>query len=110
MTLRDLLAVTRRLAAVFVLTDDLKHLWRDSSPGAARRCFDDWYQRAVRSRMEPLKTFARHVKGTLAGILAHCRSPFHTSLLEEINNTIKLLTRVLLSEDYYMDAFPGFAG
>ncbi len=116
-TLRDLLAANRRLAAVYVLKDDLKHLWRYSYPGAARRFFDDWYQRAVRSRIEPLKTFARNLKGKLVGILAHCRYPFHTSLLEGINNKIKVLKRMAFGyrDDGYfflkiMGAFPGVAG
>lgn len=116
-TLRDLLAANRRLAAVYVLKDDLKHLWRYAYPGAARRFFDDWYQRAVRSRIEPLKTFARNLTVKLAGILAHCRYPFHTSLLEGINNKIKVLKRMAFGyrDDAYfflkiMDAFPGFAG
>jgi transposase len=115
--LRELLAANRRLAAVYVLKDDLKHLWRYSYPGAARRFFDEWYQRAVRSRIEPLKTFARNLKVKLAGILAHCRYPFHTSLLEGINNKIKVLKRIAFGyrDDAYfflkiMDAFPGFAG
>ena len=116
-TLRDLLAANRRLAAVYVLKDDLKHLWRYAYPGAARRFFDDWYQRAVRSRIEPLKAFARNLKVKLAGILAHCRYPFHTSLLEGINNKIKVLKRMAFGyrDDAYfflkiMDAFPGFTG
>jgi len=116
-TLRDLLAANRRLAAVYVLKDDLKHLWRYAYPGAARHFFDDWYQRAVRSRIEPLKTFARNLKVKLAGILAHCHYPFHTSLLEGINNKIKVLKRMAFGyrDDAYfflkiMDAFPGFAG
>jgi transposase len=115
--LRELLAANRRLAAVYVLKDDLKHLWRYSYAGAARRFFDEWYQRAVRSRIEPLKTFARNLKVRLAGVLAHCRYPFHTSLLEGINNKIKFLKRMAFGyrDDAYfflkiMDAFPGFAG
>jgi len=115
--LRELLAANRRLAAVYVLKDDLKHLWRYSYPGAARRFFDEWYQRAARSRIGPLKTFARNLKVRLAGILAHCRFPFHTSLLEGINNKIKVLKRMAFGyrDDAYfflkiMDAFPGFAG
>lgn len=115
--LRELLAANRRLAAVYVLKDDLKHLWRYSYPGAARRFFDEWYQRAIRSRIAPLKTFARNLKAKLPGILAHCRYPFHTSLLEGINNKIKVLKRMAFGyrDDAYfflkiMDAFPGFAG
>lgn len=79
--LQDLLAATRRLAAVYVLKDDLKHVWDDLYPGAAARFFTEWYQRAIRSRTEPLKRFDRQLKERLPGIIAHCRYPLHTSLL-----------------------------
>lgn len=115
--LHELLAVNRRLAIAYILKDDLKHLWDYTYPGAARRFFAEWYQRAIRSRIEPLKSFARNLKGKLSGILAHCRYPFHTSLLEGINNKIKVLKRMAFGyrDDAYfflkiMDAFPGFAG
>lgn len=36
-TLREVLATNRRLATVYVLKDDLKHLWEYTYPGAARR-------------------------------------------------------------------------
>ncbi len=115
--LRELLEANRHLAAVYVLKDDLKHLWAYTYPGAARGFFDEWYQRAIRSRIEPLKTFARHLKAKLTGILAHCRYPLHTSLLEGINNKIKVLKRMAYGyrdDDYFflkiMDAFPGFTG
>ena len=112
--LRDLLAANRRLAAVYVLKDDLKHVWDYTYPGAAARFFTGWYQRAIRSRIEPLKAFARHLKEKLPGILAHCRYPLHTSLLEGINNKIKVLKRMgygYRDNGYFflkiMAAFPG---
>lgn len=115
--LRELLDANRHLAAVYVLKDDLKHLWAYTYPGAARRFFDEWYQRAIHSRIEPLKGFARHLKAKLTGILAHCRYHLHTSLLEGINNKIKVLKRMAYGyrdDDYFflkiMDAFPGFTG
>jgi transposase len=92
--LQELLAANRRLAAVYVLKDDLKHAWAYTYPGAAARFFNDWYQRAIRSRIEPLKRFARHLKARLSGVIAHCHYPLHTSLLEGINNKIKVLKRM----------------
>jgi len=112
--LQDLLAANRRLAAVYVLKDDLKQMWDYTYPGAATRFFTDWYHRAIRSRIEPLKTFARHLKMRLPGIIAHCRYPLHTSLLEGINNKIKVLKRMgygYRDDGYFflkiMAAFPG---
>ena len=41
-----------------------------------------------------LEEFARRLKDYLPGILAHCRWPLHTSLLEGINNKIKVIKRM----------------
>ena len=112
--LRDLLAANRRLAAVYVLKDDLKHLWHYTYPRAASRFFAGWYQRAIRSRIEPLKAFARRLREKLPGIIAHCHFPLHTSVLEGITNKIKVLKRMGYGyRDYgyfflkIMAAFPG---
>ena len=112
--LHDLLAANRRLAAIYVLKDDLKHLWHYTYPGAASRFFAGWYQRAIRSRIVPLKKFARRLKEKLPGILAHCYYPLHTSLLEGVTNKIKVLKRMgygYRDNGYFflkiMAAFPG---
>jgi transposase len=39
-----------------------------------------------------------------AGILAHCKYPFHTSVLEGINNKIKVIKRIahgFRDEEYF---------
>ena len=112
--LRELLDANRHLAVVYVLKDDLKHLWDYTYPGAATQFFEAWYQRAIRSRIAPLKAFARHLKARVTGILAHCRYPLHTSLLEGMNNKIKVLKRMAYGyrdNGYFflkiMDAFSG---
>jgi transposase len=112
--LRELLDANRHLAVVYVLKDDLKHLWSYTYAGAATRFFEAWYQRAIRSRIAPLKAFARRLKARVSGILAHCRYPLHTSLLEGINNKIKVLKRMAYGyrdNGYFflkiMDAFSG---
>ena len=92
--LKELLSANRRLLAVHLLMADLKHLWDYRYPGAAERFFKSWMSRAMRSRIEPLKAFARKLKEYLPGILAHCRWPLHTSLLEGINNKIKVIKRM----------------
>lgn len=99
---------------VYVLKDDLKHLWDYQRPGAALKFWNNWYSRAIRSRIEPLKRFARNLKPYLPGILAHCHYPLHTSVLEGINNKIKVLKRMAYGfrdDDYFFlkirAAFPG---
>ncbi len=77
-----------------MLKDDLKALWDYRHVGYAWRFWLEWFQRAIRSRIEPLKLFARRLKERIDGVLAHCRWPLHTSLLEGINNKIKVLKRM----------------
>lgn len=115
--LRELLAVNRKLATVHILKDDLKSLWSYQYPGAAMAFWREWYQRAVRSRIQPLKVFARKLREKLAGIVSHCRYPLHTSLLEGINNKIKVIKRIAYGfrdEAYFFlkirSAFPGNTG
>jgi len=112
--LAELLKANRKLAAVYLLKDDLKELWAYRHTGYASRFWRQWYARAIRSRIEPLKRFARKLKGYLPGILSHCRFPLHTSVLEGINNKIKVIKRMAYGfrDDAYFflkirAAFPG---
>ena len=92
--LRELLTVNHRLATVYVLKDDLKSLWDYRYPRYAMDFFREWYARAIRSRIEPLKRFARQLRDKIDGVLAHCKYPLHTSLLEGMNNKIKVIKRM----------------
>jgi transposase len=112
--LAELLQANRALAKVYILKEDLKTLWDYRHVGYAWRFWLDWYNRAVRSRIEPLKEFARRLKKKIDGVLAHCRWPLHTSLLEGINNKIKVIKRMAYGyrdDEYFFlkirAAFPG---
>jgi transposase len=112
--LDELLRANRKLMTVYVLKDDLKHLWQQTDENTALGFWQQWYARAIRSRIEPLKKFARNLKRYLRGILAHCWWPLHTSLLEGINNKIKVIKRMAYGfrdDDYFFlkirAAFPG---
>lgn len=102
--LKELLAANKRLSTAYILRDAMKKLWDYKYPRAAETWFDGWYQRAIRSRIEPLKKFARSLKARLDGILAHCRFPLHTGILEGINNKVKVIKRVAYGfrdQDYF---------
>jgi len=112
--LGELLAVNRALFTVYVLKDDLKQLWRFRYPKAAVRSWHHWYRRALASRVQPLISFARRLRPYLAGIINHCKYPLHTSLLEGINNRIKVIKRMAYGfrdDEYFFlkirAAFPG---
>lgn len=115
--LRELLAANQRLATVHILKEDLSHLWDYKYEGAARNFWEGWYERAMRSRIEPLKRFANLLKERLPGILAHCRHPLNTSIIEGINNKIKVIKRMAYGfrdDEYFFlrirEAFPGNYG
>ncbi len=112
--LKELLAANRALFAVHVLRDALKDLWSYRHAGYAERAWKSWYSQARRSRIEPLKRFAANLKPYLPGILAHCRFPLGTNLIEGINNKIKVIKRMAYGfrDDAYFflkirAAFPG---
>lgn len=113
----DLLAVNQNLLTVYLLKDDLKHLWSYRSPHHARKFWQFWKERALESGLEQLKAFARRLDAYIGGIIAHARFPLNTSILEGINNTIKVIKRTAYGFrdlDYFFlkirAAFPGKAG
>ena len=112
--LDELLAANRALLTVYLLKDELKQLWRYRSEAWARRFWKSWKRRALRSGLEPLKVFVRRLEPYLPGILAHCRWPLGTNLVEGINNKIKVIKRMAYGyrDDAYFfmkirAAFPG---
>jgi transposase len=112
--LKELLTANRPLFIAYVLKDDLKQLWRFRYPGAALRWWRAWYRRALASRLPALIKFATLLARNLHGLLAHCRYPLHTGLVEGINNKIKVLKRMAYGfrDDTYFflrirAAFPG---
>jgi transposase len=112
--LQELLAANRSLFVVYVLRDALKELWRYRHAGYAAQAWRSWHRKALRSRIEPLRRFARRLRPYLSGILAHCQYPLGTNLIEGINNKIKVIKRMAYGfrDDAYFflkirAAFPG---
>ncbi len=102
--LSALLAANRKLMTVYILRDALRKLWDYTYSAPARRWFDGWYARAIRSRIEPLKRFARSLKERLEGVIAHCTHRISTGRLEGVNNTVKVIKRVAYGfrdQDYF---------
>ena len=111
----ELLAANKALMVVYVLKDDLKTLWDHRNATDALEAWKDWFNRAGKSGVKPLVAFAKKLRAYLPGILAHARWPLHTSLLEGINNKIKVIKRIAYGfrdDEYFFlkirDAFPGF--
>jgi transposase len=112
--LRELLQANRPLAVVHLMRDELKALWQHRDLEHAHQLWTEWHRRAMRSRLEPLKRFARLLKPYAAGIIAHAKYPLGTNLIEGINNKIKVIKRIAYGfrDDRYFflkirAAFPG---
>lgn len=112
--LDELLAANQALMTVYVLKDDLKQLWRQPSRRAARIAWRDWFDKAVASGIDPLARFARKLQPYIDGIVTSATWRLNTSVLEGINNRIKVIKRMAYGyrDDAYFflkirAAFPG---
>ena len=112
--LNDVLQANRPLLTVYILKDELKRLWFYRRPGWAQKAWEHWCEQARQSRIPALELFAQRLKGYWHGILARCRHPLNTSVVEGINNTIKVIKRRAYGyrdEEYFFlkikAAFPG---
>lgn len=112
--LEELLAANQSLFVVYVLKEDLRELWRLRDPILARESWESWYQRALESGIGAVVRFANRLKLEAEYIINHAVHPLHTSLLEGINNKIKVMKRMAFGyrdEDYFFlkirAAFPG---
>jgi transposase len=112
--LRELLAANQALFVVYVLKEDLRQLWRYRSRFAARRAWQNWYARACESGIAAIVRFANRLALAAEYIINHARYPLHTSLLEGINNKIKVMKRMAYGyrdHEYFFlkirAAFPG---
>ena len=114
--LQELLAANQPLATVYVLKDALKEIWYAPSVREGWRRWRSWLTHARESELAPLQRFARNLKRYARGILASARFHMHTSLLEGVNNRIKVIKRMAYGfrdSDYFFlkikAAFPGKA-
>ena len=91
--LDELLEANQALLVVYLLHDEPKRLWRYRRPGWAEKAWRQWYQQAKASGIEALQRCAEKLAPYLHGILARCRHPLNTIVLEGINNNIKVIKR-----------------
>jgi len=114
--LEELLAANHNLFIVYVLKEDFREMWRDSNAGAVQRRWEGWSARARESGIAALIRFADRLALKLQYIVNHARYPLHTSVVEGINNKIKVMKRMAYGyrdEEYFFlkirAAFPGIS-
>lgn len=94
--------------------NELKRLWFYRKPVWAEEAWEHWIEQARQSGIAALQLFAQRLRGYWHGTLACCRHPLNTSVVEGINNTIKVIKRRAdgyRDEEYFFlkirAAFPG---
>lgn len=114
--LDELLQANKPLMTVYLLKNQLKQLWYAKSKRQAIKRWREWFKMALSSGLQAVISFARNLKKYLHGIISSAKYPLNTSILEGMNNRIKVLKRTAYGyrdTDYFFlkikDAFPGKA-
>lgn len=92
--LDELLTANLPLATVYLLKTSLKELWYAPTAWEAFKRWRAWYRLCIESALAPAIQFAKRLKGYLRGIFASARFRLNTSVLEGINNRIKVIKRM----------------
>ena len=92
--LDELLAANTPLATVYLLKTELKEIWFAPSVREGARRWRHWYQMAIDSQLAPAIQFAKRLKKYLRGILASAIYRMNSSILEGVNNKIKVIKRM----------------
>lgn len=114
--LQQLLAANQPLATVYLLKTTLKDIWYAPDVREGWQRWRQWQRMARDSGIPACIAFARRLRPYLRGILASARYRMHTSVLEGVNNRIKVIKRMAYGfrdSDYFFlkikAAFPGKA-
>lgn len=93
--LADLLRYNLRSVRAYLLKEELQLLWDQVTPARAATFLMDWTFKAMRSRLEPVKKFARTLRNHHALILNwfEARGAISAGCVEGLNNKLKVITR-----------------
>jgi transposase len=112
--LKKLLKLNRTLNTVYVLKDQLKMIYFYGDRGKAKQTLDDWCRMARQVKHPSMQAFVNKLRFFEYGILNHADFPIGTSVLEGVNNKIKIIKRRAYGYhdcDYFAlkvkQAFPG---
>jgi len=95
MSLRELLGYNLKSVRAYLLKEEFQQFWDYDSPAWAAKYLDGWCTRAMRSRIEPLKKFARTVRAHRELLLNYFRAKkqFSSGVIEGLNNKAKVTMR-----------------
>jgi transposase len=114
--LDELLAANAPLSTVYLLKTELKEVWFAPSIREGARRWKRWMRLAIESEIAPVIQFAKRLRKYVRGIIASAVYPMNSSILEGVNNRIKVIKRMAYgfrdSAYFFLkikDAFPGNA-
>jgi transposase len=90
-TLNNLRKGNKRIYRAWVLKDELEHFWSYISRGWAEKFLNSWITSALRSRLEPLKRFARTLRRHQDNIVNFIERNLSNAKGEGLNRVIKIV-------------------
>jgi len=93
--LRDLLRYNLKSVRAYLLKEQFQQLWEYQSPAWAGKFLDAWCTQTMRSRIEPMKKFARTMRTHRELVLNYfrARKRFSSGVVEGLNNKAKVTMR-----------------
>ena len=83
-----------KTARVYQMKLTFQDIYRNiPEPKAAKAALNKWLSWAVRSRLEPVKAFAKTVKSHFAGIMRYFQSRLTSGIMEGLNSRIQEIKR-----------------
>lgn len=91
----DLLRYNLKSVRAYLLKEDFQQFWNYDSPIWAGKFLDQWCTQVMRSRIEPMKKFARTIRGHRELLLNYfrARKQFSSGVIEGLNNKAKVTMR-----------------
>ena len=93
--LRDVLRYNLKSVRAYLLKEEFQYFWGYDSPTWAGKFLDRWCTDVMRSRIEPMKKFARTMRAHRELLLNYfrARKEFSSGVIEGLNNKAKVIMR-----------------
>jgi transposase len=93
--LSELLQYNLKSIRSYLMKEDFQQFWQYTYPAWAGRFLDNWCKRAMRSKIEPMKSVARTFRDKRELMLNWFRADglLSAGVVEGLNNKLKLITR-----------------
>ncbi len=93
--LSDILRYNLKSVRAYLLKEDFQQFWDYTSPTWAGKFLDEWCYQVMRSRIEPMKKFARTLRNHRELLLNYfrARKQFSSGVIEGLNNKAKVTMR-----------------